>query len=483
MPNTVDTAVQTVRTNLQSSWDNAITQSDVQGAVAALKSLNAADSRAAMAQLSNRELRTLAEEVNDGSWFGLGGIGQGPKTDFFNEMARDLDATQLARLVTAFDRTTGRQTAEDRLTSVDDIAAIGQAVGRFSGDAVKVDFVRQLAGSATDQAKVQTMNEDRLYDPQARAIAQTIGGLQNNPAAAQQALQLLRPEQLRAVLNAATNETIVAGGGGMGGGVGARRADMTDFQAVMTAASRIADPDTKARIFEQGAAELKDLESRGYSAEAATARASLTRLLTSDTNGVMRELTYNLDSANGNAFATYAKSMLNGGEAAKLGQIQAQILTGNATNTADPVARFERTETSPAGTQRQVTAEVAGYFAGAVSAAATSISSDARQQAEMTTAVLKSALAVLDKAGVGGRLVGTAASVVKEWVQFPVRSAFEALVAGRISASDAMAASMQPTKNVSTMANGLPDSELASGSAARSAFQATWAFVSLNAKP
>jgi hypothetical protein len=477
-----DAAVQTVRTNMQSAWNNPITQKDVEGAVGALKNLNASDTREAFSKLSDQELRTLAAEVNDQSFFGLGGLGQGAKTDFFNEMARDLDAPQLARMTQVFDRTTGRQTREDRLRSVDDIAAIGQAVGRHASDNVKVDFVRQLAGSSNDQSTVQTSLEDRLYDPQARAIAEVIGGLQNNPAAAEQALETLKPEQLRAVLNAGTNETIKVAGG-MGGGGGARSVAMADFQAVMKAASNISDADTKARVFEQGVAEMKDLASRGYSAEAATARNSLTQLLTSDTNGVMREMTYNLETSNGNAFATYAKSMLNDGQAAKLGEIQAQLLTGNRTNSADPVARFESTETSPSGSQRQVNAEVAGYFAGAVSSAAGSITKDARQQAEYTTAVLKSALTVLDKSGVGGRAAGTAASVAKEWVQFPVRAAFDALVAGRINAADALAASMQPTRDLSTLPNGLPNTELASGSDARSAFQSTWAFVSLNAKP
>ena len=175
--------------------------------------------------------------------------------------------------------------------------------------------------------------------------------------------------------------------------------------------------------------------------------------------------------------------MLNANEFNTLGEIQAQLLLGNGKNAADPVARFEESTAAPSGQPRLANAELAGYFSGAVSAAARSISSDARQQAELITAVLKSALTVVDKAGVGGRVGGTIASVAKEWVQFPVRAAMDALVAGRVSASDAMAASMQPTKQLHTLPNGLPDVELGSGSAARSAFQSTWAFVSQNAKP
>ena len=106
-PTAVDTAVQSVRDHLHSGWFDPVTHDDVKAAVDALSNLNSADSRAALSRLSDGELRTLADEINDGSWFGMGGLSQGEKTDFFNAMATDLDAGQLARLSQAFDRTTG----------------------------------------------------------------------------------------------------------------------------------------------------------------------------------------------------------------------------------------------------------------------------------------------------------------------------------------------------------------------------------------
>lgn len=479
--NDVDTAVQTVRHHLDSGLFKPVTSNDVKAAVDALKGLNSADSSAALAQLSDAELSHLAAEINDGSWFGLGGTSQGAKTDFFNEMARDLDGEQLERLAQAFDRTTGPQTAGDRLGAVDDIALLARAVATHASDATKVDFIRRLAGSSTDQLRVRTMNEDRVYDPQARAIAEVLGGLQHNPAAAELAFESLRPEQVREVLNAATRE-VQHFAFAFGGGSSVTLADASTFDAVMTAASRIGDADTKARIFDEGVAELKDLESRGLHEAAEVARNGLTRLLMSDTNGVMRELAYNKETFDGSVLAYYAKSMLNAGEAARLGEIQAQILTGNQRDTADPVARFEEVSSTASGQDRYFNAEVAGYFAGAVTSAARSITDDARQQAELLTAVFKSALTVIDKSNVG-RSLGAGPGVAKEWVQFPVRAAMDALIAGRVDAADAMVLSMQPTRDVEKLPNGTVDIEIGIGSAARSAFQSTWSMVLQTARP
>lgn len=326
-----------------------------------------------------------------------------------------------------------------------------------ASDATKVDFIRRLAGSSTDQPRVRTMNEDRVYDPQARAIAEVLGGLQHNPAAAELAFESLRPEQVREVLNAATREVQLFAFA-FGGGSSVTFADASTFDAVMTAASRIGDADTKARIFDEGVAELKDLESRGLDEAAEVARNGLTRLLMSDTNGVMRELAYNKETFDGSALAYYMKSMLNAGEAARLGEIQAQILTGNQRDTGDPVARFEELSSTASGHDRYANAEVAGYFAGAVTSAARSITDDARQQAELLTAVFKSALTVIDKSNVG-RSLGAGPGVAKEWVQFPVRAAMDALIAGRVDAADAMVLSMQPTRDVEKLPNGTVDIE------------------------
>ncbi|RZI94518.1 MAG: hypothetical protein EOP39_30415, partial [Rubrivivax sp.] len=221
-PNTVDNAVKDIRHHMETGWFNPVTNGDIKSVKSILSNLDAADSRAVISKLGANELRQIADEMNDDSWFGNGGLSQGERRDFFNEMARDLGGADLARLSQAFDRTTGRQTSRDRLLSDDNITGLAAAIGQHGSNQTQLDFVKQLAGASTDQTAIDTMHESRLHDPQARAIAEVIGSM--DAATAQQALQGLLPEQRQAVLKAATNETLLVAGG-MGGGVGAVRTD------------------------------------------------------------------------------------------------------------------------------------------------------------------------------------------------------------------------------------------------------------------
>jgi hypothetical protein len=121
--------------------------------------------------------------------------------------------------------------------------------------------------------------------------------------------------------------------------------------------------------------------------------------------------------------------MLNSGQEAKLGEQMARLQFGNNLN-ENAVGRLDQAVAVPGsnGQQRRENAGALGYFVGSVYSAAASISKDVKAQQEMTTAVLKSALTVIDKAKVGGpaaAAVGTTASVAKEWVQFAVRAAIQ----------------------------------------------------------
>lgn len=479
-PNTVDTAVKDVRQHMDSGWLNPVTNDDIKSVKSILSNLNAADSRAVIGKLGTDELRQIADEMNDDSWFGMGGLSQGERKDFFNEMARDLGGAELAKLSQAFDRTTGRQTARDRLLADDNITALAAAVGQHGSSQTQLDFVKQLAGASTDQAAIDTMHESRLHDPQARAIAEVIGGM--DAPTAQQALQSLLPEQRQAVLKAATQETILVAGG-MGGGVGAVRTDTKPLEQLLKVASGIQDADTKARVFADAASVMSDLSARGRPDAAENVRRSMGQLILSDTNGVMRELAANRETANGSALAAYAKAALNAKDFGTLGEIQAQISLGNAKNES-PAARFEAQADAPGGGKRFVNAETAGYYAGAVSAAVKDITTDAKAQGDLINATLKSVLTVVDKtAGRAHPGVGIAASVLKEWTQFGVKAAMDARISDQVSADDKLFWALVPTATTRMLPNGRPDLEQAAGSGAGAAFNGTWIVTREHAKP
>lgn len=479
-PNTVDTAVKDIRHHMETGWFNPVSNGDIKSVKSILSNLDAADSRAVISKLSSDELRQIADEMNDDSWFGNGGLSQGERRDFFNEMARDLDGAGLAQLSQAFDRTTGRQTSRDRLLSDDNITALAAAVGQHSSNATQLDFVRQLAGTSTDQTAIDTMHESRLHDPQARAIAEVIGSMDS--ATAQTALQGLLPEQRQAVLKSATSEVLRVSGG-MGGGTGAVLTDTKPLEQLLKVASGISDADTKARVFADAAGVMTDLAARGRGDAAENVRRSMGQLILGDTNGVMRELAANRETANGSALASYLKASLNAKDFGTLGEIQAQISLGNAKN-ENPAARFEAQVDAPGGGKRFVNAETAGYCAGAVSAAVKDITQDAKEQGDLINATLKSVLTVVDKtAGRAHPGVGIAASVLKEWTQFGVKAAMDAKISDQVSADDKLFWALVPTATTRTLPNGRPDLEQAASSGAGAAFNGTWIVTREHAKP
>jgi hypothetical protein len=479
-PNTVDTAVKDIRHHMETGFFNPVSNDDIKSVRSILSNLNAADTRAVIGRLGADELRRIADEMNDDSWLGNGGLSQGERRDFFNEMARDLGGAELAQLSQAFDRTTGRQTARDRLLADDNITALAAAVGQHGSNRTQLDFVKQLAGASTDQKSIDTLHESRLHDPQARAIAEVIGCMDS--ATAQQALQSLLPEQRQAVLKSATNEVIRVAGG-MGGGAGAVLTDTRPLEQLLKVASGIRDADTKARVFADAAGLMTDLASRGRPDAAENVRRSLGPLILSDTNGVLRELAANRETANGSALAAYAKASLNAKDFGSLGEIQAQISLGNGKN-ENPVQRFEARVTAPGGGQRFVNAETAGYYAGAVSAAVKDITKDAKEQGDLINATLKSVLTVVDKtAGRAHPAVGIGASVLKEWTQFGVKAAMDASISSQVSADDKLFWALVPSASTRTLPNGLPDLEQAASSGAGAAFNGTWIVTREHAKP
>lgn len=479
-PVTVDNAVKDIRHHMESGIFNPVTHDDMRAVAKTLKDLSSSDACEVIKTLGDDELRSIADEINDGGWFGTGGLEQSEKTDLFNEMARDLGGAELAKFAKGFDRTQGWQTAEARLGADDNITQIARAVSQHGTATTQLEFVKELAGASTDQTAIETTQETRRHDPQARAIAEVISGMGNDPATAEKALEMLTPEQRSAMLQAATNEKLRVASG-LGGGAAAVLTDVGTFEKLMNVTSRIGDADTKARVFADASAELKGL--LGDKSAADRVRASMGQVLLSDVNGVVGELASNRETSNGSALATYVKASLNAKDFSTLGEIQAQLSLGNGKN-EDPVARFEQTVTSPSGAPRYANAERAGYFAGALSGAVVDITKDAKEQGDLINATLKSVLTVVDKtAGRAHPGVAMGASVLKEWTQFGVKAAMDAKISDQVSADDKIFWSLVPTKDTQVLPNGQPDREAAAGSAAGSAFNSTWVVTRDHAKP
>lgn len=408
-----------------SGWFNTVTHDEMNQVRAKLDGLNAADADAVIDEMQRTgQLDRFAQEAVDGSWFGNGGYSGDERRDLFNDLAGKLDGSSLARVSDSFARASA---GEDGFNRVNELA---DSVASHGSASVKVDYVRAMAGNAADGTGLRGTgfgsSWSREVDAEASAIAEVVGSLRG--AQAQEAFKALSPDQLRAVMNSSIDQTNFYSQGGV-----VTSFDAEDFKGVMDAAASISDPDLKARIFDAGADPMRavrDTQGIGIGqnspdrdATLNTIRDSMTTLLNSDTTGVVRELTYNSETQDGSDLSAYAQVMIATGQEKTLGEQMARLQFGNDLQ-GDPIARLDQT-TQVNGQERRENAGALGYFVGSVYAGAAAHTKDVKEQQEVATAVLKSVLSVVDKAGVGGRVVGGAASVAKEWVVFAVRGAID----------------------------------------------------------
>lgn len=419
-------------------WTDWVTHAEMNDVAGRLRGLSATDADAVVDELARTgQLDRFASESVDGSWFGRGGYSAGERRDLYVDLAGKLDGQSLATLSQALARTDAG--GGDGHARVADLAA---AVASHAGAGAKVDYIRALAPSVSDARSHSTSSfgSSAIHesDAEASAIGTVLGTLRGSQAQAAFAV-LATPgpggrDALREVLRSGVDATLRTSSMGM-----SAHATLSwntgGARGVLDAAASIGDADLKARIFDAGADTMRSVRDSngvfggltviGKDAALRDVAGGLTRILDSDTTGVMRELTYNRATLDGSDMAAYAKQMLQSGGEVKLGEIMARLQFGNGLN-ENAVARLDRVTTLTGGQQVRAQAGALGYFVGSTYAATAAISRDVRAQQEMTTAVLKSALTVIDKARVGGPAalaVGTTASVAKEWVQFAVRAA------------------------------------------------------------
>lgn len=488
-------AVDSVHKSLESGFFNPITNGDVKNAVGALTQLDSTNAKAAIDTLAkDGTLDKLAGEINDGKGFGLGGLSADEKRDFFVEMAKDLDGAQLKQLSDAFARAGGDYHGKA------DVEALGQAIATHAASDVKVDYVQAQAASTLDHAADTTspftlMGSTQITshgDAEAAAIGDVLASLKGDPAAAQQAFDALTPDQLRGVLDASigrveSSRTVASMSGAGASHTNSTTLDASTYKGILEAGAQSPNADFKARLFAEGSAVLKDVPQQNLllgisvmdrDAATRTMAQGLTSVLGSDVSGVARELAFNAETRDGTAFATYAKQMLNDGQTAPLADMMQQLQVGGS-KAENPIDRFEATTqvTLPNGSQveRYENAAALGHYVGGVQAAAASITTDRKEQAELLSAVLKSGLTIVDKSGIGGKGVGAAAAVAKEWVTIGTNAALKALQDDPSAAGKALDLAAVPTDPKT--------GEEAVGSNSKSAYNTALSTVVRQAKP
>lgn len=458
-------------------WFNTVTHDEMNQVADVLRGLSATDADAVVDELQRTgQLDRLASEAVDGSWFGNGGYSDGERQALFSDLAGKLDGQSLAALSNAFARTDDGAAGHSR------VGEIADAVTRHSSASAMVDYIGAMAGKTTDRANWHENNWGTVTmhqsDAEAAAVAKVLGTLTGGQAEA--AFRQLNPEQLRAVMQAGIDQTSTTTGG----------SQVVDWNAettrtILHSAATMGDADLKARVFDAGVDTLRTIREvpavgLGVNApqrgeELATLTEGLTRIIDSDTTGVVRELAYNRETMDGSDLAGYSRQMMESGQEAKLGEIMAKLQFGNDLQ-GDPARRLDEVTQVPVpggqAQDRRENAGALGYFVGSTYAAANAITKDVARQQEFTTAVLDSALAIIDKAGVGGRVVGGVASVAKEWTQYAVRAAIEDPGTSAATQLERAALPVNPTTG-----------ELGVGDNIRNAFNTTLDHVHRTARP
>ena len=432
MSDPVGDAVNTINEKLDTSgWFNTTTNAETHDVVDTLTGLTADQADEVVDRLQQSgQLDRVAHEVMDGDWFGNGGLSGDERRAFFADMAGKLDGGSLAALSNAF--------AGADNGGFDPVTEIGQAVATHATPQTRVDYIGAMKAQvddATQSGYGLGYSSMQMQDAEATAVGDVLGSLRGSYAEAGfNAIGDRLPDVLTSAMDGQMM-TVAS----YGGASNSMSWNADSFEAIMGAAASMNDPDLKAQVFDAGVQTLRSVRDTNNVIGGLTVVGKddamrqmtdgLTAIIDSDTTGIMRELTYNQQTMDGSSFAAYAKEMLNQGREAELGQQMGRLQVGNDA-TENPVDRLNEVEIVPGTDQeRRANAGALGYFVGGVYAATTARSNDVAEQRDTVTAILKSALTVVDKVGsLGGpasRVVAGAAAVGKEWMQIAVKNAIE----------------------------------------------------------
>jgi hypothetical protein len=269
-----------------------------------LKDLSKDERNAAIGQISDTDLRALADDVNASGLCGASGLSADERRDLFNTLAQGLDGQQLGRMAQAFD-------------SRQDVIAIGQAVARHADAETKLAFIEEMAprtanGDSRTQAShtqaslgaVSTVSTE-TSDKEAEAILDVLNSLGGDAASFNQAIQKMDDKTLQAVVDAGLNETITttfmdanATLDYSGAATTSVSYDPQQLEKLLEVAKGSADPAVKARVFaavSEGLDQVRadtgfPVSSVGADKVAQSLQGKLTRLMQTDASGITKQL-------------------------------------------------------------------------------------------------------------------------------------------------------------------------------------------------
>lgn len=335
--------------------------------------------------LSAEDLETWVAHINENPNLplGIGGYTVPQQTGFYQDLARQLDAPGLLKFAEAMGDRQGNRTDFDG-------QILGRAISGFAPPDVRVAFAQEVLSGERRTA----LSGDRNV---ALATAEIIGGLRHSAPLLEEAFRGAPYETFQSVARAAVLDY---GSEGIGGFPQVRY-DAAPLGRMLDAVALNGSTPIRAHAFTAGA-ELMERIGRGEAlqperegaevngaASIGQVRASMTRILYSDTTGVAQELDADVDT-DGRALTTYFKEMIASGNASSIRGEIVRLQLGDVPS--DDVAgtlsdRFGPEDAHPT-VEQNGRAGALGHVAGALVAALDDRQASREERASRLSAIL-----------------------------------------------------------------------------------------------
>lgn len=244
-------------------WFGLTTSGDVHNADREIEGLNAQDTNAVIAGLSDQDLASWqGNATSKAPWDGLSA---GERRDLLNDLAGKLDGKQLARVAKAF--------------GYDDVTS---AVPSHASPGTQSEYVKALASQITSDPQYHAglgVSTFTYGNDAARSAARVLAGLGGNQPAFDQAVQSLQASgKLTDVLNVAGGRTDVQVSGAIDGGT--TSFDPSQLQRIINNASHSKDLAVRADVFKAATSPLRDMQGAGADQAANVTAKAMSNLLT-----------------------------------------------------------------------------------------------------------------------------------------------------------------------------------------------------------
>ena len=391
----VDLAGRKLDSNGIFEWVTSGEVVDVNNALIALQNEHGNDAAdAALDELADAGLLDTFVEEMYGAGTG-GSVSADGRATIFSNIAKIADGETQAKFANSLESTTN---GADGYSRLEDFA---ESLATHASPQDKVEFIETLADEST---KGRSSDYSGSFfstsiegDPQAMAIATVLGSTQG--VFAQEALNALSPDQLNAVVDASIEQrATISSGGGHSGGSTSGSVDASKFADLANVVAQHGNIEQKAQVFDIAGNQVDGIADAssffapvsGTEQAAADITDGLTDILTSDTNAVVEELTYDRRFDDGRALTNYAEQLIETEQTDKISSIQVQLMLGND-GAGNHVQRFNEVGADGVATN----AGKLGNFSGAVQNAVDNIDATSAEKQALVTDVIGTTSSIL----------------------------------------------------------------------------------------